>query len=451
MKAPKDKKAKSTKKSDAKLSKQTDKKSKTLNIALLGLGTVGGGVMALLKDNQDQVAARLGISVQITHVGVRHIRDDIPKKITQSTDLLALCREPSVDIVVEVIGGTDTAFEVIKTAISHGKHIVTANKALLAKHGNEIFAQATKAGVRVGYEAAVAGGIPIIKVLKEALAGGRVAWLAGIINGTSNFILSKMSDDNHSFDKALKEAQKLGYAEADPTFDIEGVDAAHKLSILAAIAFGVPINFGAVYCEGIGGVQNDDVRYAKKLGYHIKHLGFAQRRDNGLELRVHPTLIPKKTMLAHVNGVKNAVLVSSAPLGQSLYYGDGAGAGATASAVVADIMDIGAGRFAPHLGFCAPNDTPIIESAHMKSGWYLRVQALNDEASVLTSITRILSDNGIIIDALLQQPNQSPTGVPIIIMTHEVSDGAINDAIDQIEALPTVLAKVARIRVADLD
>lgn len=432
--------------------------NKTINLAVLGLGTVGTGVVNLLKDNVEELARRNGHRIAITHVGTRRHRDDISSDIAQSADLMAIAAADDVDIVIEVIGGTDTAYEVITHAIRHKKHIVTANKALLAKHGNEIFRLAEEYGVQVRYEAAVAGGIPIIKIVREALAANKVDWLAGIINGTGNFIMSEMQLKNRKFDDVLAEAQALGYAEADPTFDVEGIDAAHKLSLLASIAFGVPIQFDKVYCEGITKISLQDVIYAKELGYTIKHLGFAIRRDGGIELRVHPTLIPEQTLLANVNGVKNAVMVDAHPLGQSLYYGDGAGAGATASAVMADVMDLVRAISSdnqgdvPHLAFISEqlSDTPILPSDEMTSGYYLRL-TVKDELGVLADTTRILSDNGINIDAILQRDAHKSGLVPIIILTLPVVEKQMNAAIAQIEQLGAVVEPVVRIRLESLD
>ncbi|MDO5768603.1 MAG: homoserine dehydrogenase, partial [Psychrobacter sp.] len=384
--------------------------SNSINLAVLGLGTVGTGVVNLINDNLAELKRRSGYDIRITHVGTRRQRDDIDPSIVQSDDLMTLAASEEVDIVIEVIGGTTLAKELIFHAIKHGKHVVTANKALLAEHGNEIFALAETHHVHVAYEAAVAGGIPIIKVMREALAANKIDWLAGIINGTGNFIMSEMREKGRTFEDVLAEAQALGYAEADPTFDVEGIDAAHKLALLASIAFGIPLQFDKVYCEGITGITLQDVHYAEELGYRIKHIGFAVRRcskasekglnasdvTEGIELRVHPTLIPQDKLLANVNGVKNAVLVNSHPLGQTLYYGDGAGAGATASAVMADVMDLirvlGAndhGHHVPHLAFIPEqlSDTPVLRAEQMVSGYYLRLHAL-DTPGVLADITR---------------------------------------------------------------
>ncbi len=430
----------------------------SINIAVLGLGTVGTGVLRLIEDNLDEMTRRTGHQIRISHVGTRRHRDDVGADIVQSDDLLAITSSPEVDIVVEVIGGTTVAKEVIINAIRHNKHVVTANKALLAEHGNEIFALAEEHGVHVAYEAAVAGGIPIIKVVREALAANKISWLAGIINGTGNFILSKMQAEHQNFADVLTEAQALGYAEADPTFDVEGIDAAHKLSLLASIAFGIPLQFNKVYCEGITKVSLQDINYAKELGYTIKHLGFAIRRDTGIELRVHPTLIPSEALLANVNGVKNAVMVSAHPLGQTLYYGDGAGAGATASAVMADVMDlvrlIGAdtgSHHVAHLAFVPEqlSDTKVLPSDDITTGYYLRL-SVADEVGVLSEITRVFRDNEISIDAILQQPDKHAGSVPLIILTQPVKEAKMNSAIRTIEALEVVKDSVVRIRLENL-
>ncbi|MGO1490865.1 MAG: homoserine dehydrogenase [Psychrobacter sp.] len=445
--------------------------SNSIKLAILGLGTVGTGVVDLINDNLDELKRRSGRDIIITEVGTRRHRDDIDPNIVQNSDLMATAASDDVDIVIEVIGGTTLAKDVIMHAIKNGKHVVTANKALLAEHGNEIFAFAEEHNVHVAYEAAVAGGIPIIKVMREALAANKVEWLAGIINGTGNFIMTEMRDKGRSFDDVLSEAQELGYAEADPTFDVEGIDAAHKLALLASIAFGTPLQFDKVYCEGITGITLQDVNYAEELGYRIKHLGFAVRRDGagndsdaGIELRVHPTLIPQDALLASVNGVKNAVLVNSHPLGQTLYCGDGAGAGATASAVMADVMDLvrvlgsknsadqnNHGHHVPHLAFIPDqlSDTPILRAEQMTTGYYLRVHAY-DSPGVLADITRILSDSGINIDAILQKPAHKVGQVPIIILTLPVVESQMNLAIKEIEELDTITDKVVRIRLDEL-
>ena len=437
--------------------------SKSIKLAILGLGTVGTGVVHLINDNLDELKRRSGRDITITEVGTRRQRDDIDPAITQNSDLMAVAASNNVDIVIELIGGTTLAKDVILQAINNGKHVVTANKALLAEHGTEIFAAAEANNVHVAYEAAVAGGIPIIKVMREALAANKIDWLAGIINGTGNFIMTEMRDKGRPFADVLSEAQELGYAEADPTFDIEGIDAAHKLALLASIAFGIPLQFDKVYCEGITDITLQDVSYAEELGYRIKHVGFAVRRDGdgdkaGIELRVHPTLIPQDALLANVNGVKNAVLVNSHPLGQTLYYGDGAGAGATASAVMADVMDLVrvlgsdvAAKHVPHLSFQPEqlSDTPILRAEQMTSGYYLRVHAF-DNPGVLADITRILSDAGINIDAILQKPAHKAGQVPVIILTLPVVESQMNLAIEKIENLETITDKVVRIRLDEL-
>ena len=451
--------------------------SNSIKLAILGLGTVGTGVINLINDNLDELKRRSGRDIIITEVGTRRQRDDIDPNIMQNSDLMATAASDNVDIVIEVIGGTTLAKDVIMHAIKNGKHVVTANKALLAEHGNEIFAFAEANNVHVAYEAAVAGGIPIIKVMREALAANKINWLAGIINGTGNFIMTEMRDKGRPFADVLSEAQELGYAEADPTFDVEGIDAAHKLALLASIAFGIPLQFDKVYCEGITGITLQDVNYAEELGYRIKHLGFAVRRnsqgnnndDAGIELRVHPTLIPQDALLANVNGVKNAVLVNSHPLGQTLYCGDGAGAGATASAVMADVMDLvrvlgskdkdeqsnsnqnNHGHHVPHLAFIPEqlSNTPILRAEQMITGYYLRVHAF-DNPGVLADITRILSDAGINIDAILQKPAHKLGQVPVIILTLPVVESQMNLAIEKIEKLDTITDKVVRIRLDEL-
>ena len=452
--------------------------SKSIKLAILGLGTVGTGVINLINDNLDELKRRSGRDIVITEVGTRRQRDDIDPSIIQNSDLMAAAASDNVDIVIEVIGGTTLAKDVIMHAIKNGKHVVTANKALLAEHGNEIFAFAEAHNVHVAYEGAVAGGIPIIKVMREGLAANKIEWLAGIINGTGNFIMTEMRDKGRPFADVLTEAQELGYAEADPTFDVEGIDAAHKLALLASIAFGIPLQFDKVYCEGITAITLQDVNYAEELGYRIKHLGFAVRReaDNsgdastaGIELRVHPTLIPQNALLANVNGVKNAVLVNSHPLGQTLYCGDGAGAGATASAVMADVMDLvrvlsnkdsndqsssnqnNHGHHVPHLAFIPEqlSDTPILRAEQMITGYYLRVHA-HDNPGVLADITRILSDAGINIDAILQKPAHKLGQVPVIILTLPVVESQMNIAIEKIEKLDTITDKVVRIRLDEL-
>lgn len=446
-------------------------RNRPIQLAILGLGTVGTGVVELLQCNLDEMKRRTGCDITITHVGTRRERHDIPSDIKQSADLLAIVKADDVDIVIEVMGGTTTAKDIILAAIEHGKHVVTANKALLAEHGNEIFAKADEKGVKVAYEAAVAGGIPIIKTLREGLTANHINWLAGIINGTGNFIMTEMREKNRDFADVLQEAQALGYAEADPTFDVEGIDAAHKLTLLASIAFGIPLQFDKVYCEGITNVTPQDVQYAEDLGYRIKHLGFAKRRDlasgeQGIELRVHPTLIPDDALLANVNGVKNAVLVDASPVGQTLYYGNGAGAGATASAVMADVIDMVRAldnpdcintNQVPHLAFLpdALHPTRVLPSEEFVSGYYLRLQ-VKDDLGVLAEITQILSNSHISIAAILQRPDDESvdTAVPhdttVIIMVDPVIERNMNEAIAKIEALSSVTDKIVRIRLDEL-
>ncbi|MCJ0926453.1 homoserine dehydrogenase [Acinetobacter lwoffii] len=433
---------------------------KPVRLAILGLGTVGGGALKLLKENAAEIKRRTGREIEITHVGTRRPRPDLdlPESVKQSADLMDIIRQPDVDVVVEVMGGIHPAFEIIMEAMKHGKHIVTANKALLAEHGNELFKAAEDNAVQIAYEAAVAGGIPIIKVIREGLAANKIEWLAGIINGTGNFILSEMREKGRAFEDVLKEAQELGYAEADPTFDVEGIDAAHKLTILASCAFGIPLQFDKVFTEGIGKITAQDVKYAEDLGFRIKHLGIARRTDAGIELRVHPTLIPDDQLIANVNGVKNAVLVQANAVGPTLYYGAGAGAGPTASAVVADVVDIvrdiiytedGAGTI-PQLAFEALSDLPILSREQMTTGYYIRINA-EDQMGVLADVTTILSRAGISIDAIMQQPRLSKDLIPIVILTDPIVESKMDAALSQIQALPVIHGEIVRIRLESLD
>ena len=433
---------------------------KPVRLAILGLGTVGGGALKLLKENAAEIKRRTGREIEITYVGTRRPRPDLnlPASVKQSADLMDIVRQPDVDVVVEVMGGIHPAFEIIMEAMKHGKHIVTANKALLAEHGNELFKAAEDNAVQIAYEAAVAGGIPIIKVIREGLAANKIEWLAGIINGTGNFILSEMREKGRAFEDVLKEAQELGYAEADPTFDVEGIDAAHKLTILASCAFGIPLQFDKVFTEGIGKVTAQDVKYAEDLGFRIKHLGIARRTDAGIELRVHPTLIPDDQLIANVNGVKNAVLVQANAVGPTLYYGAGAGAGPTASAVVADVVDIvrdiiytedGAGTI-PQLAFEALSDLPILSREQMTTGYYIRINA-EDQMGVLADVTTILSRAGISIDAIMQQPRLSKDLIPIVILTDPIVESKMDAALSQIQALPVIHGEIVRIRLESLD
>ncbi len=432
---------------------------KPVNIGIVGLGTVGGGALNLLRDNAAELSRRTGREIRVSHVGVRRDRPEMNlSDIRISRDSFAVVQDPAVDIVVEVIGGTTTAREIVLQAIANGKHVVTANKALLAEHGNEIFAAAEEKGVYVAFEAAVAGGVPIIKVLREGLAANRIDWLAGIINGTGNFILTEMRDKGRDFNDVLAEAQALGYAEADPTFDVEGIDAAHKLTILASLAFGIPLQFAKAYTEGITQLTRDDVSYAEELGFRIKHLGIARRTAGGIELRVHPTLIPADRLIANVNGVKNAVLVQSDAVGPTLYYGAGAGAGPTASAVVADIVDVVRALTAeatpsvPHLAFMphAIADTPILPMESVVTAYYLRLQAL-DKPGVLADVTRILSSHNISIEAIVQKPSlDDGDSVPVILLTKPVLEREMNRAIAELEALSDIAGAVTRIRMETL-
>ena len=433
---------------------------KSVNIGICGLGTVGGGTLNVLRDNAELITARAAARLQVIHVGARH---DSPAcdlaGIRVSRDIFEVARDPEVDILVELIGGTTVARELVEAAIIAGKHVVTANKALIAEFGNEIFALAEKHGVEVRYEAAIAGGIPIVKALREGLAANRIEWLAGIINGTGNYILTEMRDRGREFADVLAEAQALGYAEADPAFDVEGTDAAHKLVILASLAFGMPLQFDAVYTEGITELTTQDVGYALELGYIIKHLGIAKQTDEGVELRVHPTLIPDDLLLADVDGIKNAILVEGSAVGPTLYYGAGAGAQPTASAVVADLIDlardVGAGVSArlPALGVALADlrSLPIIPIEKVKTPWYLRME-VEDKPGVLSRVASIFSEQGISIEALIQRaPGQGQTLVSLIVLTNKAPQDSVDIAVCEIEALETINGKVTRIRVEALD
>lgn len=432
-----------------------------IRVGLLGIGTVGGGTFNVLRRNQEEILRRAGRGIVIDVVADKDLaraRTLVGDAARVTDDAFAVVRDPAIDIVVELIGGYTVAKDLILAAIENGKHVVTANKALLATHGNEIFAAARRNGVMVAFEAAVAGGIPIIKALREGLTANRIEWIAGIINGTSNFILSEMRDKGLAFDVVLKEAQRLGYAEADPTFDIEGIDAAHKLTIMAAIGFGIPMQFGKAYTEGISKLTRDDIRYAEQLGYRIKLLGITRRAANGIELRVHPTLIPTRRLIANVEGVMNAVLVKGDAVGATLYYGAGAGAEPTASAVVADLVDVtrmhtaDPGNRVPHLAFQPDqlSDTPILPMDEVETSYYLRLRVL-DRPGVLADITRILADNAISIDAMVQkEPGEGEEQVDIVMLTHLTVEKRINAAIAKMEALPTMSGKVTRIRLEEL-
>ena len=433
-----------------------------VNIGLLGLGTVGGGTFNVLNRNAEEISRRAGRDIRITQAAAREYDPaGLPgiDAITVSDDAFAVVENPDIDIVVELIGGYEPARELVLKAIANGKHVVTANKALIALHGNEIFAAAQEQGVMVAFEAAVAGGIPIIKALREGLSANKINWLTGIINGTGNFILTEMRDKGRDFADVLSEAQALGYAEADPTFDVEGIDAAHKLTILASIAFGIPLQFDKVYTEGISRITREDVGYAEAFGYRIKHLGYTRRTDKGIEMRVHPTLIPERRLIANVDGVMNAVLVNADAVGATLYYGAGAGAEPTASAVVADIVDIARTLTAdpdnrvPHLAF-QPNaitDIPILAMEAVETAYYLRMQ-VTDKPGVMADVASILGRAGISIEAILQK--EPPPGVDqasIILLTHVVQEGQMNVAIREIEALDSIHGDIMRIRLEHLD
>ncbi len=435
---------------------------KPVNVGLLGLGTVGGGTARVLKRNADEITRRAGRAIQVTHAATKDFDrlQNIPVEGVKLTeDPFAVVNDPDIQIVVELMGGLKPAREAVLQAIANGKHVVTANKALIANHGNEIFQAAQAKGVMVAFEAAVAGGIPVIKTIREGLAGNRIEWLAGIINGTGNFILTEMREKNRDFAEVLKEAQQLGYAESDPTFDVEGIDAAHKLTILAAIAFGIPLQFDKVYTEGITKITPADIGYAEQLGYRIKHLGIARNTGNMIELRVHPTLIPQRQLLANVNGVMNAVLIKGDAVGPTLYYGAGAGSEPTASAVVADLVDVvrtltsDPENRVPHLAFQpdALSNLPIAPMEEVETAYYLRLNA-DDRPGVLADITRILGDLNISIEAILQkEPAHGEQHVPIIFLTHKVQERSMNTAIARIEALDSIKGPVMRIRMETLE
>ncbi len=434
---------------------------KPIQVGLLGLGTVGRGTIEVLRRNREEIARRAGRDILVTHATARHLakpRDFSLDGIELIADADQLVTNPDIDIVCELIGGDTTAKDLVMKAIENGKHVVTANKALLAKHGNEIFAAAQKHRVMVAFEAAVAGGVPIIKALREGLTANRIEWIAGIINGTSNYILSEMRTRGVSFAAALKEAQAKGYAEADPTFDIEGIDAAHKLTILSAIAFGIPVQFDKAYTEGISTLTDKDIQYAEQLGYRIKLLGITRYAKAGIELRVHPTLIPEKRLIANVEGVMNAILIKGDAVGATLYYGRGAGAEATASAVIADLVDVARMLTAdpeyrvPHLAFQPDqlSDVPVLPMGKIETACYLRLSA-RDQPGVMADVTRILADRSISIDAMLQkEAEEGEDVVDVIIITHLAMEAHVDEAIARIEALPTIASKVVRIRLEAL-
>ncbi len=434
---------------------------KPIKVGLLGLGTVGSGTFNVLKRNQEEIMRRAGRAIEITMVAVRNV--ERAKKIVNGeveivTDGNLVVNHPDIDIVIELIGGNDIAKELVLKAIANGKHVVTANKALIAKHGNEVFKAAQDKGVMVAFEAAVAGGIPIIKALREGLTANRIQWIAGIINGTTNFILSEMRDKGLDFATVLKQAQALGYAEADPTFDIEGIDAAHKLTIMASIAFGIPTQFDKAYVEGITKLEATDIEYAEQLGYRIKLLGITKRSEAGIELRVHPTLIPEKRLIANVEGAMNAVLVQGDAVGATLYYGKGAGSEPTASSVIADVVDITRLASAdpehrvPYLAF-QPNalsDLNVLPIAEVFTSYYLRMR-VEDKPGVLADVTKILAEYAISIDAMLQkEPAEGESRTDIIMLTHQTQEKNVDAAIARIEALASVTGRVTKLRLEEL-
>ena len=432
-----------------------------VRIGILGLGTVGCGTVNVLRRNAEEITRRAGRKITVVQASIRdpgRERSCATSGFTLTQDPSQIVANPEVDIVVELIGGLSPARELVLQAISQGKHVVTANKALIAVHGNEIFAAAQKKGVMVAFEAAVAGGIPIIKAIREGLAGNRIDWLVGIINGTGNYILTEMFERKRPFAEVLADAQRLGYAEADPTLDVEGIDAAHKLTILASIAFGIPLQFDKAYTEGITHITLADLRYAEELGYRIKHLAIARRSNGGVELRVHPTLIPERQLIASVDGVMNAVLVQGDALGPTLYYGAGAGAEPTASAVVADLVDVvrtlttDPNNRVPHLAFRpdALSDLHILPMEQVHTSYYLRMQA-RDRPGVLAEVAQILASHGISIEAVVQkEPAEGEDSVPLIMLLHRVMEKHMNAALERIEALDSIGGKVMRLRMEPL-
>jgi len=431
---------------------------KPVKVGICGLGTVGGGTFNVLTRNAQDIARRAGREIIIAQVATRHPNPDVDTgAVAITADVNDVINNPEIDVVVELIGGYTIAKDVVLGAIANGKHVVTANKALIAVHGDEIFAAAEAKGVSVMYEAAVAGGIPIIKAIREGLAANRINWLAGIINGTGNFILTEMRDKGRDFADVLAEAQALGYAEADPTFDVEGIDAAHKLTILSSIAYGIPLQFARCYTEGISKITTDDVEYAEELGYRIKHLGVSRRTEKGIDLRVHPTMIPVARPIATVDGVLNAVMVNGDAVGNTLYVGAGAGAGPTASAVVADIIDLARTFDAPaeasvnHLAFNDIEDVAVLPMEEVETAYYLRIQA-EDKTGVLAAVASILSERGINIEAIIQkEPKDGEALAQIILLTHVVVEKQMNEAIAAIEGLASTVGDVTRIRVEHLN
>ncbi|MEJ2610840.1 MAG: homoserine dehydrogenase [Candidatus Thiodiazotropha sp.] len=433
-----------------------------VNVGLLGLGTVGGGTLNVLTRNADEIARRAGRGIQITHAAAKAYDPTSLsglENIEITDDAFSVVDNPDVEIIIELIGGYSPARELVLKAIENGKHVVTANKALIAMHGNEIFAAAQEHGVTVAFEAAVAGGIPIIKAVREGLAANRIEWIAGIINGTGNFILSEMRDKGREFNDVLKEAQMLGYAEADPTFDVEGIDAAHKLTILGSIAFGIPLQFEKTYTEGITKIEPQDVEYANDFGYRIKHLGITRMTESGIEMRVHPTMIPQRRLIANVDGVMNAVLIQGDAVGPTLYYGAGAGSEPTASAVLADVVDVVRALTSdpenrvPHLAF-QPGELvklPILPIEAVETAYYLRMQ-VDDKPGVVAKIATILADSGISIEAIQQkEPAKEDSTVPLVMLTQKVVEKRLNEAMAKIEQLDSVSGEIMRIRVERLE
>ncbi|WP_321323272.1 homoserine dehydrogenase [Thiomicrorhabdus sp.] len=435
---------------------------KTVKVGLLGLGTVGGGTVDILTNTMPEIERRLGQKIEVTIIAVRDLNRSRPVDTTgiiMTDNTEDVVNHPDVDIVVELMGGTGLAKTLLETAIKNGKHIVTANKALIAEHGNAIFALAKEHNVIVSYEAAVAGGIPVIKAVREGLAANKIEWVAGIINGTGNYILTEMKKPGADFAKVLKVAQELGYAEADPTFDVEGIDAAHKLTILASIAFGIELQFNKVYTEGISKISADDIRFAQQLGYEIKHLGVASRADNGFSLRVHPTLVPKEVLIANVNGVMNAVMAKGNHVGPTMYYGPGAGAGPTASSVVADIIDIIRWQDQPQqdqvpaLGFISEQleSAPVVSIDEITTSYYIRCFA-KDHSGVLARVSSIFAEFDISIEQMLQEPSaEKPEDATLVIITNTVKEAIMNKALSALAASDDIAGEIQRIRVETLD
>jgi homoserine dehydrogenase len=435
------------------------KNTEILSVGICGLGTVGGGTLALLEQNAALITARAGCPIRVTHVATRTPKPDLCGQVAHTgSDPLAITSDPEVDVVVETMGGYDVAFEVIQRALSNGKHVVTANKALIAERGNELFALASANEVTLAFESAVAGGIPIIKALREGLAANDIEWLAGIINGTGNFILSEMSAKQSEFSEVLQQAQELGYAEADPTFDVEGIDAAHKLTIMSAIAFGIPLQFEKTYTEGISGISPADISFAEELGYRIKHLGIARKTVRGVEMRVHPTLVSNTRLLANVNGVDNAVMVQGNFVGSTLYSGPGAGAEATASAVVADLIDLARDRLAgvkapvcPALGSTQTGSSlEVLPIEQIEVGYYLKIPVL-DKLGVMAKLSAVLQQRGISIEAIIQKESENSETVPVVILTQVVRERELNAALDALAELDEVTGPVTRIRIEPFD